>query len=392
MIANTRRRSRAAARLFLPGVHMPVYALVFVTTRCAAKCEHCFYWQDLNTPEDELTVAEYGEIARGMGPMLQVTLTGGSPEQRKDLPAIALQFHEHCRPVNMTWCMLGYSTGRVLAQIEEVLESCPDMNLTIGLSLDGVGEEHDRLRVMDGLFDRMVQTARGIGELKEKYGKLALTVATTVSGLNHETALATTEWAWENLPVDMVKPILVRGNPKNPQALDPVCHTAYLQVVDVARERMRERLRLRPSLFRRFVLAKETVQRDVICSISQTGRQPALCSGGRETTVIYPNGDVAGCELRDEILGNLRDHDLDLRKVWLGPAGDRFRDGVGKAAACKGCYHHCFLAPAIVRSPRLFPRLAKAAVNLGRTPSSMETFADAVPRQPAARESDRQDV
>lgn len=346
---------------------MPVYALVFVTSRCAAKCKHCFYWRDLNSNKTELTVAEYSSLAKSMGPLFQVTLTGGSPEMRHDLAAIAREFYEHCRPVNMTLCMLGVNTTRVLEQVEDILTTCPGMNLTVGLSFDGVGEEHDELRVMDGLFERVQQTAHALGKMKQEYSRLALTGATTVSGLNHQSAFSTAEWVWDNLPVDLVKPILVRGDAKDPQALDEVCHETYLRVVDAARERLEHRLSLRPSFFRTMVLAKEVVQRDMICNIVQTGKRPACCSAARETVVIYPDGDVAGCEMRSDSLGNLRSVDMNLRKLWFSEQADEFRDGVGAAEVCRSCYHHCFLSPPIFRSPVLWPRLAKAVVNVVRS-------------------------
>jgi len=364
MLEKVRQRSHAAARLFFPGVRMPVYALVFVTSRCAAKCKHCFYWKDLNSDKHELTVAEYSRLAKSMGPLFQVTLTGGSPEMRQDLAAIAQEFYSHCRPVNMTLCLLGVNTTRVLEQVKEILTTCPDMHLTIGLSFDGVGREHDELRVMDGLFERVQETAQALGRLKQEYPHLGLTGATTVSGLNYQSAFATAEWVWDNLPVDLVKPILIRGDAKDPQALDHVCHETYLHVVDAARRRLEQRLSLRPSFFRTLVLAKEIVQRDLICNIVKTGKRPVLCSAARETVVIYPDGDVAGCEMRSDSLGNLRSVEMNLRALWFGDKARQFRRDVGAVAACRGCYHHCFLSPPILRSPVLWPRLAKAVAKV----------------------------
>jgi molybdenum cofactor biosynthesis enzyme MoaA len=102
---------------------------MFVTNRCNATCEHCFYWRELNTKvKEELTVVEYDRLARSIGPMLQVTFTGGSPELRKDLPDLVERFYEHCHLSNMTFCMLGHSTVRILAHAEEMLRRCRGRN------------------------------------------------------------------------------------------------------------------------------------------------------------------------------------------------------------------------------------------------------------------------
>ena len=70
-------RLQSVAKLLAPGAHMPVYLLVFVTARCDARCGHCFYWQELNSGKRELALEEYERLARSLGPVLQVTLTGG---------------------------------------------------------------------------------------------------------------------------------------------------------------------------------------------------------------------------------------------------------------------------------------------------------------------------
>jgi molybdenum cofactor biosynthesis enzyme MoaA len=98
-ISTLANKAVCAQRLLAPGARMPIYLLMFVTNRCAARCEHCFYWSELNTKiKEELTVAEFDKLAQSIGPMLQITFTGGSPELRKDLPEIVESFHRRYPP------------------------------------------------------------------------------------------------------------------------------------------------------------------------------------------------------------------------------------------------------------------------------------------------------
>jgi len=86
-VMNLLDKSRSLYRLFAPGTHLPVYIMMYVTHRCDARCGHCFFWRELNTnQQDELTIDEIDKLARSIGPALQITLTGGSPELRNDLP------------------------------------------------------------------------------------------------------------------------------------------------------------------------------------------------------------------------------------------------------------------------------------------------------------------
>jgi MoaA/NifB/PqqE/SkfB family radical SAM enzyme len=266
----------------------------------------------------------------------------------------------------MTFCMLGHSTNRIVQHVEEMFRRCPGQKIKIGISLDGLGEDHDRLRKVPGLFDRVVATIRELGRIKRHHANLRLDVWMTVHGLNCDKVVETAAWVRANLPVDVLKPILVRGDPLNPEALGEVCKTTYLNVVDRDAAWLGSRAG-RFSPFDYLVHAKEKVQRDIIAETSQSGIAPLTCAGGRETAVIYPTGDVAGCELRDDVLGNLREADFDFRSIWLGKRADGFRATAGQVEACQGCYHHCFISPALFRTPRMWPRMVQAAWEIHRS-------------------------
>ncbi len=361
-------KATSLSRLMMPGPQMPIYLLAFVTNRCNATCDHCFYWKELNTNvKQEMTVDEYDRLARNVGPIFQVTFTGGSPELRKDLPDVVERFWEHCRPTNMTFCMLGHATSRILTHVEEILQRCPGQKVKIGISLDGLGEDHDRLRGIPGLFDQVVATIRGLADLKRPYPNLRVDVGMTVHGLNYTTVVKTAKWVRENLPVDVLKPILVRGNPANPDTMDAVCKTTYLDVVDHDAPWLSgAKLGRDFTLFDYLVHSKEKVSRDIIAETSETCTAPVTCAGGRETAVIYPTGDVAGCELRDDVLGNVRTADFDFRSIWFGAQAQHFRATAGEAEPCKGCYHHCFISPAIFRTPKMWLRMVEAAWEIHR--------------------------
>ena len=348
---------------------MPIYLLMFVTNRCHAKCQHCFYWRELNkNVQEELSLSEYTQLAHSLGPLLQVTLTGGSPEIRTDLPEIAEIFSRLCRPSNLTICMLGYTTSQILKHAEKILALCPRQKVTFAISLDGLGEEHDRLRDLPNCFEHALTTLQALGELRKCYSNVRVGIGTTVHGLNYQTAEQTARWARESLPIDLLKPILIRGEPSNRETLNRRCLDTYLKVIDQDRAWLNGRLQGGLSLMDYVINSKEAVQREIISSINLTGRFPVKCAGGQETAVIYPTGNVAGCELRDDNLGNLRDSNFDFKDIWFGQHADRFRDEVGKVDSCRNCYHHCFISPAIFRTPKLWPRLVQAAWTIYRNP------------------------
>jgi MoaA/NifB/PqqE/SkfB family radical SAM enzyme len=357
----------SAKRLFAPGPQRPVYLLMFVTNRCNAACEHCFYWRELNEKvKEELTLPEYERLAESLGPMLQVTLTGGSPELRADLPEIAEIFSRRCRPSQITFCMLGYATDRIVAHAEKFLTRCPDQKFTIAISLDGLGEEHDRLRKLPNCFEKATATLKELGKMKRAHPNLRLSVGMTVHALNYQSAGETAKWVRANLPADVLKPILVRGDPLNRETLDRVCVNTYLNVIDDDRRWVSQRMGRAFSPMDYVVNAKEKVSRELIRRISTGSNKGFTCAGGRETAVIYPTGDVAGCELRGNILGNIRAADFDFGSIWFGGAADEFRRTTGEVPECSGCYHHCFISPAIFRTPKFWGELVSTAWSIYR--------------------------
>jgi len=356
----------AGRKLFTPGPQKPIYLLNFVTNSCNAACDHCFYWQELNTKKkEELTVEEHAKVARSLGSMFQITFTGGSPELRPDLPEIVYEYHKNCRPANITFCMLGHSTSRIVSHIEKIMSTCKDQQVTIGISLDGLGEEHDRYRKLDGLFDRVTETVKELNKLKKSFPLLRTGIGMVVHGLNLNKVQNTALWVRENMQVDILKPILVRGNTMNPEARDEECVGMYDQIVDRDRQWLMRAGLSQFNFMDKVVRAKENVQRDVIRKISSTNQTSITCSGGRETAVLYPTGDVAGCEMRENIFGNFREANFDFNKIWFSSEAKDFRDTTNKVKECEGCYHHCFISPAIFRTPAMWPKIVKSMAQLG---------------------------
>lgn len=355
----------AGKKLFAPGAQKPIYLLNFVTNSCNAACDHCFYWEQLNTNKNqELTVEEHSKVAKSLGSMFQITFTGGSPELRKDLPEIVYEYYKHCRPSNMTFCMLGYNTERIIEHVSKMLENFIGQQITIGISLDGLGDEHDEYRKLKGLFERVVNTVNELHKLQKRYPKLRIAIGMVVHGLNINKVEKSALWVRNNLPIDILKPILVRGNPLNPETRNDECISLYDKIVDRDRQWLMDKNLKTLNFIDKVIRAKENVQRELIKKISATNKSDITCSGGRETAVMYPSGDIGGCEMRNDILGNIRKHEFDFDTVWFSEKANSFRKTVGQVNECEGCYHHCFISPAIFRTPAMWPRIASSIMAL----------------------------
>jgi hypothetical protein len=78
---------------------------------------------------------------------------------------------------------------------------------------------------------------------------------------------------------------------------------------------------------------RETVERTVVEQKAQFS-----CVSGRLAAVIYSYGDVVECEIKNSVIGNLRDVDYDFNKLWR--SGEA-REAAAQAANGCFCTHEC---------------------------------------------------
>ena len=102
--------------------------------------------------------------------------------------------------------------------MKELCESCPDLDLHIDVSLDGVGELHDEIRVFPGLFKRSIETYKALRDVEKHYKNFSVQVETTVSKHNEDVLIENYEWFRKNLDVDTVFTLLTRGQPEGAAA------------------------------------------------------------------------------------------------------------------------------------------------------------------------------
>ena len=341
--------------LFLQNLK-PTYLLFFVTNKCEGRCKHCFYWKETNKIIPELSIVEITELAKKLGPMLQVTITGGSPELREDLYEIIDAFVKHCTPINITLCSNGNHPDLLYRTVKKLLSGNRNLCITIDISLDGPEKEHDNIRGINGIFNNVNQSYFLLNELRKEYSNLRLGCGLVVSGYNSDIAAETADWAINNLPIDNFTPILIRGEPREPEALK-VNPDKFKEVA----ERVEELLikgRLRGySAFSKIINSKDIIQKQLIYDIYKEQKSIIRCSALRETALVYPEGTVSCCELRDESLGNLRDSGMNLRDLWQSPKARELRAKVKKDNCF--CWHQCFLSASIVKSPKMWYRSIK---------------------------------
>lgn len=346
-------------KIFLKG-GLPLQLIYFVTRRCNLRCSHCFLWQELNQPSDELSVEEVSQIARSIPALLSLSLTGGEPFLRPDLPQLAKAFCQRTKVMYLTLFSNGLLPERIAAMVEEILAECGPVAVNFGTSLEGLGEEHDRARGVEGAFKRTVETIRLINKLKKRVSNLSLGVVTTFSALTQARLPALSEFVLKELEADDYTITLLRGNVKD-ESLKNFDISLYEKFFAEKRKALRRGFRPRPFI-RCLISARELQGAAIVAKVHRERRLVTPCYAGQLTAILRENGDCYPCEMLEEKMGNLRDFKYDLSQLWHSQRAKAVRQKIDETKCF--CTYECVLTPNLLFNLRQHPTLLMEAIRL----------------------------
>ncbi len=185
--------------LSIPDVPSPPFVVLFINSTCNMKCEHCFYWQNLNR-RDDLSFDELVTLSRGLGRIENLNLSGGEPFLRKDFGAVCRQFIRQNKVREIYVPTNGWYTEKTIDQIREALRE-PDLGLfVVEISLDGMPEYHDRFRVAPGSFERALKTYDALVELRREDPRLQIHSISTATAENMDEIRRLTTFLFDRCP------------------------------------------------------------------------------------------------------------------------------------------------------------------------------------------------
>lgn len=321
---------------------------LFVTNLCNARCETCFYWMHLNDAEKtNLSVEQLRQVAATMPQFPALLVSGGEPVMRRDLADVVSVFVEQNNVQTFDMPNNGLLRKKVVAVVEELLDRHPHLTITVGHSLDGFKETHDRLRGVPNNFEKLFETLEALTELRalresrHRRGlgplpKLRLVTLTCINNQNIDEVERLADWVSANHDVDGMTFECLRGTPKDPDLAPPTPEQfdrvvrKSMQVNDrILRRRFPDQHPIRLSYLRTLY----RMQRDHITK----GKIPVTCQAGAGLVVMEPDGRLKMCELLDDV-ADLREHGLDFRRAWFSPQAEEVRRFIAETrCSCTHC-------------------------------------------------------
>jgi MoaA/NifB/PqqE/SkfB family radical SAM enzyme len=296
---------------------LPSYLLHFVTNNCNIDCHHCLRG-NMPIAKNELSIDEIEKVSLTMGPKIGVWLTGGEPFIRKDISEIAKIYYKNTKTRKLMCPSNGTLPDRMLAAIREICTSCPGMHFSVGVAIDGLGDDHDNIRNSPGLFEKATQTYKEVQRLEKEFKNFSSYVNVTFSSLSQDKVIPLYKYLTEELKVSNICNNIVRGDPRTPETknIDLDKFNEFNQYLNNG---------LLNNEFRGFsnfplanlVNAKNILSRNLIYLISRDNVPVFPCYAGSAVGVMFSRGEVYPCELLNMEMGNVRDVDYDFRKLWF---------------------------------------------------------------------------
>jgi MoaA/NifB/PqqE/SkfB family radical SAM enzyme len=350
----------------------PPFLILFINSICNQKCEHCFYWRNLNQ-KDDLTKDELFALSRSLGRIENLNLSGGEPFLRPQFAEICRQFvrvngvREIYVPTNGTF------TERMVKQITETLEEEALRLFVVEFSLDGMAEFHDRFRGQQGGFEKAMQSYDALARLQERDPRLRLHAISTATNVNVDEIRRLTTYLFDRCPrMDHHNLAVIRGDRKNPALQSPDLEQ-YRKLYEYIR-----RLWLPRETGRYCSVVEPMLQWAKLRTLKER-RQVIPCSAGRLSAVVYANGDVGVCELHQP-LGNLRQKTF--AEIWNSPEAQRLRQSIARKEC--HCTTEVFLWPSIVYRPMRLAQALLGARKWRRLPREEDLVTVGVSRVQAA--------
>lgn len=185
------------------------YRMTVIATRdCNSRCQMCNIWRQKGLPQ--LSLEQYRHIfeRNDWWFIRSITLTGGEPTMRQDLPQVFEVIARGCPHLEHAYLATSaLNTRRTLDYVEQVLtwatSNLPGLStFQVQVSLDGVGELHDEIRGIKGFFQRVQDTLEGLWALQTRFPILGLRLSTVVLPENLARILQVRQFATQrNLPI-----------------------------------------------------------------------------------------------------------------------------------------------------------------------------------------------
>jgi Fe-coproporphyrin III synthase len=313
MRSSVARMSASTAR----EMPLPTEAIIVVNLECNARCAMCGIWK--LKQKGTLGADHYRSLPSSLA---RVGITGGEPFMREDLVDVVTTVHDAANRPQIVISSNGYLTARIVRFVDATAHLRPSVGF--GISLDGIGKTHDRIRGTRNAFDKVMRTIAALKERRVNNIRISFTITPdNVREMPDVHQLA------GRLGVEFAAQIAHNS--------ELYYHTSTNSIVDpeqlreAVNEVNRRELRSRSvkSWFRAYYNSG---------TLRHNAGQPRLaaCHALKDFFYLSPHGDVYPCLFISKSIGNIT-HD-DFSTIWRSDQAAAVRAEID---GCERCWLMC---------------------------------------------------
>ncbi len=339
----------------------PIHLTFFITRNCNAQCPFCFYLKSddkQKSSDHELSLEEITKISSSLGDLLWLAFSGGEIYLRSDLPEISRIFYKNNRPAIMLYPTNGLLPDRIREMTEQILKDCPKSTIAVKLSLDGIGETHDRLRNTPGIFTKTIETYDRLRNLLDIYPNFELGINTVFCSTNQDQMDEIIDFvsAMDSVKTHTIS--LIRGDLSD-KGFKDVDQNKYQHAIARLEQNLKKKGSAKTYRFRgaRIKAAQDILQRGLISRTNDEQKRLIPCYAGELNVVLEETGEIYPCESLRRGLGNVRDYAYNIPKLLRSDRSRAILNSI-RDSQCY-CTHECYFMTNILFNPRLYPALAR---------------------------------
>lgn len=368
-------------RVLMGGVTAPVILNILITSVCDMRCVHCFFTEELDDkPRKKLqmTTQQLARISETLGGKLPILIiAGGEPFTRKDLPEVVRAFYENNELESVYLMSNGGIQQRIIPDVSRILEECPKLNVTVALGVDGLKEEHEKIRGKIGSWDKAIDTARRLQAIQRETRRLDVQTCTCFMNSNQDRIFKWYDFLRYELKPDKINFNYIRPPSARPEELniDLARYRRLSAMIDEDSRRgvIKNHYKGKGGYFK---AAVDIYMHELIARTEEQHKAQLRCFAGTTGGVIYDEGTVSSCENLDPI-GNLRDYDWNFRALWNSPELAARRAQIKQGCYCtheSNCYY-----PSLAFNPKHLIQIKKLERQLKKSHRT-ESEPDLTPR------------
>jgi acetyltransferase-like isoleucine patch superfamily enzyme/MoaA/NifB/PqqE/SkfB family radical SAM enzyme len=327
----------------------PMGVTILTTYACNSRCINCNLWKGEQSYNKHplLTIDDYEKILsdelfsniKGYG------ISGGEPTLSPLTPLLLQIIPEH---INFLMATNSVNLDKITPIVKQMAQRG---NCYLMVSIDGIGEISDTVRGIDGHFKNAIQ----ILELCKRI-KLPCVLSSTLNIVNcHQ--LRQLYALSEIYNTGFHFRAITEGNgyyntSEEQKILGQFSEKQIQQIeddIDWVVNKMVSKKKVAPQLLAHFIKIPDYIRGNL---------KPDFCLAGDAMFMLDPTGEILPCPSYYNSMGNVRDFDLSLKKLWNSEKAKNVRALV-HTTKCGGCWNDCQWPSNLSAIPQVVSQILK---------------------------------